>query len=432
MEASTQNNTTNKDALPLGRPPTSINGEEVAACLCDEGVSRWAYVECKAERNFYATQQKRAVDREITHKKRISDLENQLRLLKQKFYGKKSEKSAQTEKQSGFNGSKNPRGHQKGAKGHGKNKNTSLPVVDEFIELPEDLQECSDCHKPFIEINATEDSELIEISVKAHVRKVRRKKYTRNCQCHSTPRVITAPALPKLLTKMNLGLSVWVELLIRKYEEQVPMNRVLNSLKKHGILISQGTVTGGLKRLVPALQPIAKAFEVECQKDKHWHADETRWQVFEKIEDKESYRWWLWVFRGRTAITFRIEPTRGYVVPEDFFKDVDGGILNCDRYVVYKKLANNMAIILALCWAHVRRDFLDAMKSSPELEEWAMWWVEAIRDLYRINKLRLNADSDSETYQKLQKNLANKLGSMEQTFNEQLETPDSPGFVKRF
>ena len=33
-------------------------------------------------------------------------------------------------------------------------------------------------------------------------------------------------------------------------------------------------------------------------------------------------------------------------------------IVVCDRYSAYKKLARlNAAIILAFCWAHVRRDF---------------------------------------------------------------------------
>jgi len=35
-------------------------------------------------------------------------------------------------------------------------------------------------------------------------------------------------------------------------------------------------------------------------------------------------------------------------------------------------------IILAFCWAHVRRDYLDAARKYPTLEEWALCWVEKI------------------------------------------------------
>ncbi|MFH2060052.1 MAG: transposase [Pseudomonadota bacterium] len=61
----------------------------------------------------------------------------------------------------------------------------------------------------------------------------------------------------------------------------------------------------------------------------------------------------------------------------------------CDRYSVYKSLARQMPfIVLAFCWAHVRRDFLDAARKYPALEEWALCWVEKFGELYHINNLR--------------------------------------------
>lgn len=39
--------------------------------------------------------------------------------------------------------------------------------------------------------------------------------------------------------------------------------------------------------------------------------------------------------------------------------------------------------ILAFCWAHVRRDFLNSCKGDPQLEGWGLGWVEDIAKLYR-------------------------------------------------
>ena len=65
-------------------------------------------------------------------------------------------------------------------------------------------------------------------------------------------------------------------------------------------------------------------------------------------------------------------------------------IVICDRYSAYKSLARQLSFItLAFCWAHVRRDFLDAARKYPELEEWALEWVEKIGELYHINNKRL-------------------------------------------
>jgi transposase len=68
----------------------------------------------------------------------------------------------------------------------------------------------------------------------------------------------------------------------------------------------------------------------------------------------------------------------------------DKVIIVCDRYSAYKKLARLAAnILLAFCWAHVRRDFLNAARAFPELEPWALAWTEQIGTLYHLNKRRL-------------------------------------------
>jgi len=68
----------------------------------------------------------------------------------------------------------------------------------------------------------------------------------------------------------------------------------------------------------------------------------------------------------------------------------DQVIIVCDRYSAYKKLARLADnILLAFCWAHVRRDFLDAGRAFAELEQWALQWSERIGTLYHLNGLRL-------------------------------------------
>ena len=410
-------------ALAIPPPILLINNESVNACPCHEGVDRWAYVEMKAERNFYKVIHAESQAREAALKKAFKLKEDELRLLNQKFYGKRSEQGKkQRETASDKPASTRPKGQQAGSKGHGRLKHPKLERQDESQTLPSEDQSCATCHLPFTELASTADSEILEIEVKAHVRKIKRHKYKRHaqCQCPGTSIITTAPVMPKLLPKMNIGISLWVDVIIRKYDEQCPLNRVLMSLEKHGVKLSAGTVTGGLQKLEPLFKPIATAFEQHCQADRHWHADETRWEVFEKIEGKVSTRWWLWVFRGDEAITYRIAPTRGYEVADEFFKDIEDGILNCDRYAVYIKLAKNTAILLALCWAHVRRDFLDLTKSNAAHEAWAFSWIEAIGALYHLNKQRVSKQKETPLFREAQVRLSEQVSVMEKTFEAEL------------
>ena len=84
----------------------------------------------------------------------------------------------------------------------------------------------------------------------------------------------------------------------------------------------------------------------------------------------------------------RLDPTRIADVPIEHFSALilKLVIVICDRYSAYKKLARlNLAIILAFCWVHVRRDFLNLARSYPDLKNWGLDWVDEISKLYHLN-----------------------------------------------
>jgi transposase len=104
--------------------------------------------------------------------------------------------------------------------------------------------------------------------------------------------------------------------------------------------------------------------------------------------------------QSASVVFYRMAPGRGAEVPKGHFdklqRDLVAVVLVCDRYSAYKSLANSVdALILAYCWAHVRRDFLKAARSWPELEDWMWSWVNDIRTLYHLNGARLKAWDDT-------------------------------------
>lgn len=119
--------------------------------------------------------------------------------------------------------------------------------------------------------------------------------------------------------------------------------------------------------------------------------DETRWEVFEAVEGKITTRWYLWITRSETVIYFNIDPSRSGAVPGAHFAGLQGKlvIIICDRYSAYKKLARlSEVIVLAFCWAHMRRDFLESAHHT-ELEAWVLHWKAQIGLLYHYNQQRL-------------------------------------------
>jgi len=96
--------------------------------------------------------------------------------------------------------------------------------------------------------------------------------------------------------------------------------------------------------------------------------------------------------RSVSVVFYRLDPTRSADVPIEHFADLilKLVIVICDRYSAYKKLARlNLAIILAFCWVHVRRDFLNLARSCPDLKNWGLDWADEISTLFHLNNQRI-------------------------------------------
>ena len=127
-----------------------------------------------------------------------------------------------------------PRGQVPGSKGHGRTARPLLPVVEEMRTLPPEAQACPCCRLPFAPFPGTEDSEIVEIQVGAYVRKVKRVRYRKTCQCPDVPGVIAAPPAPRLIPKCDQGVSVWVEVLLGQIPLLHPHQPPVRGLAKPG------------------------------------------------------------------------------------------------------------------------------------------------------------------------------------------------------
>jgi transposase len=335
------------------------------------------------------------LERETALKAEVEAQQATIRDLTQRLYGTKSEKSARSTP-TGEPTSANPRkrGQQPGSPGHGRRACATLPVVDDVRDLSPEEQRCTVCGQAFRLLPAPEASTIIEIQVQAHVRRIQRQCYAKGCRCPQLPGIVTAPPAPRLIPKSSLGVSVWTEVLLDKYLYGRPTARLCQALQHQGVPLAQGTVTEGLRKLTPLFEPVVQALRERQMGEKLFHGDETRWNVFAELAGKVGHRWYLWVTRSPSVVFFHIAPSRGAAVPKAHFaklhRDLVQVVLVCDRYSAYKSLAKEHdEIVLAYCWAHVRRDFLNAARSWPEFAPWMWKWIEDIRTLYRLNTARL-------------------------------------------
>jgi transposase len=312
-----------------------------------------------------------------------------IRDLQKRLFGRKSEHRthAADAAQGSTTSASRSRGQQTGAPGHGRTVQAQLPARIDVIDI--DTAHCPSCGLGFANFPGTEDSEVLEIEVKAYRRVIRRRRYRKICQCEGVAGILTAPPPARLIARGKYGISVWTHLLLSKFLYGQPSHRLLQDLSNAGLNLAQGTLTGGLRVIAPLFAPMEDALLARLRGETHWHADETRWMVFSDVEGKVGHRWYLWVFQSKSVVHYVLDPTRSANVPVAELGEASGGIVSCDRYSAYKKFVRlHPTFVLAFCWAHQRRDFLELANDYPDLSAWALVWVDRIGELYRLNALR--------------------------------------------
>ncbi len=350
---------------------------------------------------YWKALHQRAVQREALLQQEIEQLRAQLRLREQQLFGRKTEtRAATTTTTTTTTPPPRRRGQQPGRPGPRRRDHTHLPAAVEEHELPPEQCCCQHCGQAFAAVGGTEDATILEVEVKAHRRVIRRHRYRPTCDCGVHPGVVTAPPAPRVIPKSTLGVSVWVTLLLDKYLFYRPTYRLLADLQTQGLDLSLGTVTDGLQRLLPLFEPVYEQLAAHSRQQPLWHGDETRWQVFATLEGKVGFRWYLWVVHAAEVVVFILAQGRAHDVPEEHLGPDAAGIMVVDRYKAYQAMdqVKRGVIVLAFCWAHVRRDFLTVARTWPDQDGWALDWVGRISAVYQRNDERLAVRQEAAAF----------------------------------
>ena len=372
---------------------------EVDQLRAEVGVLRCENLELRQQAGYWRSRHADAVRRIAALEQENEQLRGEVRKLQAERFGRRSEKQSGSDRSNELEDPaddtpKRRRGRQPGQPAPRRRDYRCLPPREEFIDLPEAEQVCPHCGRPLKACGA-EDSEQLEIEITVYRRVIHRRRGQRTCDCPG-PRTFTAPPAPKLIPKSLLGVSLWVEILLDKFASYRPTQRLLEQWRLLGLDLAAGTVTDGLQRLEPLFGPIREALLQRNRLSHYKQADETRWLVFVEQQGKVGFGWWLWVFNSEDTVVYLLDDSRSHHVPEDHYPPQAGGVLMVDRYSAYKAMlqVKNGDLILAFCWAHVRRDFVRVGKGWPQWKPWALQWLQRIRDLYRWNRQRLAHPAD--------------------------------------
>jgi len=402
--------------------------QEVCELRCENGELRQEVRDLRRESGYWKSRHAGALERNAKLQAELDQARAEIRQLKAERFGKQSEKQSSTDRSNDLDdpqqqaAPKKKRGQQPGRPAPKRRDYSHLPAREEQIDLPDEAKVCACCGKPLEDLGHSDDSEQIEIEIIVYRRVIRRKRYRRTCNCRDQPRTVTAPLPSKLLPKSIYGTSLWVHLLLEKFHLQRPMHRTIEQLRLLGLSLAAGTINDGLQRIEPLFTPLYEAIQARHVQSAYFQADETRWRVFVEKAGKTGHLWWLWLFAGEDSVVYVLDPSRSHDVPQAHFPDDVQGVMMVDRYSGYKAMqqVKEGKLLLAFCWAHVRRDFVRVGKGYPELTAWALGWLRRIRELYRLNRERLRYPIGSAEFTAADARLRQHVAAMAEARDREL------------
>jgi len=153
-----------------------------------------------------------------------------------------------------------------------------------------------------------------------------------------------------------------VEVAIDKYLDHLPLERQARRMAREGLTIDSQTLWDQLDALATGLQPTYEALRQYVLAAQVIGADETWWRF---LQGRGAPRWWAWSVAREDAVAYTILESRSQHAARQVLNGY-AGIVMADGYGVYDALARaGPGLILAHCWAHVRRKFVEAELHYP-------------------------------------------------------------------
>jgi transposase len=195
---------------------------------------------------------------------------------------------------------------------------------------------------------------------------------------------------------------VAVDVAISKYCDHLPLERQKRIFERAGLKVSSQTLWDQIEALARVLKPTYEAFSDRILAEPLVHADETRWPLLAKGQQKSL---WTWCLASEDMVFYRILDNRGKDAASTVLQYYDG-IVVADGYSAYQSLARaGPGFTLAHCWAHVRRKLV-------EIEELGQTSVtpalDLIAQLYAVER-QVPAPGPEETAEQRAERLALRL-----------------------
>ncbi len=366
------------------------------------------------------------INLEQRHEKEIRILKEQIRLLQDKLFGRKSEK---LEKEKGYqqlllidDSEKDlppiPEEEESvDIPAHKRKKRGRKPIPDHFprIEVIHDLSdeekicECG-CQKERIGEESSEQYDYIPARMRV-IRNIRYKYACKNCEGVESngPTVTIAPMPEQLIPKSMATAGLLAHIITAKFVDALPFYRQEKQFMRLGAELPRSSMCGWAMKIADKCQLLLELLHKAVLSGPLIRIDETTLKVLAESYRSKSY---MWIFRGgspdKPVVYYQYDATRSGDVARSFLGNYKG-YAQTDGYKGYDFLDHKPDIHHVGCFAHARRKFVDVTRATGKKRGHARKKNNAdealafIGELYKIEKdMRERNLSPDEIYRQRQ------------------------------
>jgi transposase len=375
----------------------AIAGKEVATLPREKGCALPADLAACHAMIGQLLEQQREKDR------LINGMQHQLKQLLHRLYGRSSEKidpnqlqlfaemlqQLQTQEPAPQPPTPSPK---PAPNGHGRRRlPADLPRERKLIDLPDSEKPCPLCGEMRVKIGEEISEKLDYEPAKVKVIQTVRPKYACiDCDAAGAGAQIAIAELPASPIEKGLAApGLLAAVIVGKYSDHLPLNRLEKIFARHDIDISRSTLCDWMAQSAEALRPLYRVMIDELLKSKVIHTDDTPVDVLDK-QLKQTRTGRFWDYCGdddHPYDVFDFTPNRSRDGPMKF---LDGWgkehtvYLQADAFGGYDGIYAGKAgghVIEVACWAHARRKFHDARDSDHARCAQALAYIRLLYDV---------------------------------------------------
>jgi len=218
----------------------------------------------------------------------------------------------------------------------------NLPRIEVVHDLSAEEKICScGCELSRIGEEVSEQLDIVPAKIRV-IRNIRPKYACRQCDGveDKGPTVKIAPVVPRIIPKSMATAGLLAYVLTAKFVDALPFYRQEKQFERLGIELNRSTMCNWAMKAAAACQPLLNLLREEVLAGSLVNVDETTLQVLKEPGRDPTTKSYMWIFRrgdpDKAALIYQYHPTRAGDVAAEFLRGYEGYV-QTDGYSGYDR-----------------------------------------------------------------------------------------------